>query len=184
MSEGKAEILRSDLEVEGYRLKNFINLTEEELEMVRKWRNHPDIKRWMYHQHEISEEEHRSFVESLRKSFQNAYWLVKGDERYVGVLYFNRINLEQRHTYFGIYANPYDRIPGAGRILGNLVIKLAFDMLDLHTLKLEVLEDNEKAIRLYANLGFKEEGRLKEFVIRNGRWIDVIVMGVINPNHK
>ncbi len=185
MSEDRIErFLHSDLEIEKYKLLNFINLSGKDIEMIRMWRNHPDVRIWMYSQHEIEEKEHISFIESLKKSYGNAYWLVKSESDYLGVLYLNRINLRHKHAYMGLYANPFQKTSGAGKILGRLVIRLAFDILDLHTLKLEVMEDNERAIKLYTKLGFKEEGRLKEFINRNGRWIDVIVMGIINPKHE
>ncbi|MDW8097566.1 MAG: GNAT family N-acetyltransferase, partial [Aquificaceae bacterium] len=56
---------------------------------------------------------------------------------------------------------------------------LAFEVAKLHTLKLEVIEDNERAISFYKRMGFVEEGRLREFVFKEGRWKDVIVMGMV-----
>ncbi len=174
-------ILRSDLLLDGYELLNFINLKEKELETIRNWRNHPNVRKWMYSQHEISKEEHRKFVESLKKSTQSVYWMIRMADKHVGVLYLNRVNFEQRHAYFGIYANPFNKIPGAGSVLCKLAIKLVFKILSFHTLKLEVMEDNEKAINLYKKFGFREEGRLREFVRRGGKWIDVVIMGMVNP---
>ena len=44
---------------------------------------------------------------------------------------------------------------------------------------LRVLAYNELAIRLYRRLGFKEEGRLRAQVWREGAWHDVLVMGLL-----
>jgi UDP-4-amino-4,6-dideoxy-N-acetyl-beta-L-altrosamine N-acetyltransferase len=41
------------------------------------------------------------------------------------------------------------------------------------------METNERAINFYRKTGFSEEGRLKEFVFKDGKWLDVIVMGII-----
>ncbi len=180
MLEDKVSILHSDIDFEPYQLKNFVNLSEHELDMVRTWRNHPDVRKWMFSQHEISQEEHRAFVENLKNSYKDAYWMVIRESVYIGVVYLNRINFKHKHAYLGIYANPLNKVPEAGRILIDLVTRLSFDLLNLHTLKLEVMEDNHRAIKLYARAKFKEEGRLKEFVYRNGKWIDVVVMGIIN----
>ncbi len=185
MSEDRIKrFLHSDLEIEEYKLLNFVNLSNEDIEMIRVWRNHPNVRTWMYSQHKIGKEEHISFVEHLKKSYDSAYWLAESESNHLGVLYLNRINLRHKHAYMGLYTNPFQKVSGVGKILGRLVIRLAFDILDLHTLKLEVMEDNERAIKLYTKLGFKEEGKLKEFVNRDGKWIDVIVMGIINPKHK
>ena len=38
---------------ENIQLINFIELSEEEKEMVLKWRNDSEIRKWMYNQEEI-----------------------------------------------------------------------------------------------------------------------------------
>jgi UDP-4-amino-4,6-dideoxy-N-acetyl-beta-L-altrosamine N-acetyltransferase len=56
--------------------------------------------------------------------------------------------------------------------------------LKLHTLKLEVLENNERAINFFKKLGFKEEGRLREFVFKEDIWYDAIIMGITEKEYK
>ncbi|MFN3264087.1 MAG: UDP-4-amino-4,6-dideoxy-N-acetyl-beta-L-altrosamine N-acetyltransferase, partial [Aquificaceae bacterium] len=176
-----SESLRRDIELGKVLLKNFVNLTEEEREMVRRWRNHPEVRRWMYTDHEISVEEHKEFVENLKRDKRNFYYLVCSEGKLIGVIYLNKVDLHNRNAYFGIYANPEEKIHGAGLILERSAISLAFEVAGLHTLKLEVIEDNERATNFYKRMGFVEEGRLREFVFKDGRWKDVIVMGMINP---
>jgi UDP-4-amino-4,6-dideoxy-N-acetyl-beta-L-altrosamine N-acetyltransferase len=165
--------------IENVELVNFVNLDKELLEMVRRWRNHENVRKWMYTDHMISRDEHLRFVRRLKSDKKNFYWLAvdKLKNEPVGIIYLNRVDLRNRNAYLGIYANPERRIKGAGSILMMCIEKLAFEFAKLHTLKLEVMEGNEKAIKLYKRFGFKEEGRLKEFVFREGRWIDVIIMG-------
>jgi UDP-4-amino-4,6-dideoxy-N-acetyl-beta-L-altrosamine N-acetyltransferase len=57
---------------------------------------------------------------------------------------------------------------------------LAFDTVELHSLKLEVIEENERSVDFYMKIGFKEEGLLKEFVLKDGKWLNVIIMGILN----
>jgi len=47
--------------MENIQLLNFIDLELKEKEMILEWRNHPDIRKWMYNQDEIKFEEHLSF---------------------------------------------------------------------------------------------------------------------------
>lgn len=178
-----SENLRKNIELGEVLLKNFVNLSQEEKEMVRRWRNHPEVRKWMYTDHEISEEEHMEFLEKLKEDKKNFYYLVLKDGKAIGVLYLNRVDFRNRNAYFGIYANPEEKIHGAGLVLEKTAIKLAFEVTNLHTLKLEVIEDNEKAINFYKRMGFLEEGRLREFVFKDGRWKDVIVMGMIESSN-
>jgi RimJ/RimL family protein N-acetyltransferase len=42
--------------------------------------------------------------------------------------------------------------------------------------ELEVFASNEKAIHVYRKLGFKAVGRIPRRIMRNGKFIDIIVM--------
>lgn len=175
------EKLKENIAIDQTLLKNFINLDPVEKEMVRRWRNNPEVRKWMYNDHEISPEEHQNFIERLKTSKKEFYYLVYEKDKAVGVLTLTRLDLKNRNAYLGLYANPEERIAGAGMLIGKTALKLAFEMVSLHTLKLEVLEDNQKAIKLYKKLGFSEEGRLRQFIFKDAKWKDVIVMGIINP---
>jgi len=50
--------------------------------------------------------------------------------------------------------------------------------------KAEIIETNERAINFYKKSGFVKEGRLKEFVFKDGKWLDVIVMGIIRGSDE
>lgn len=176
--------LREDLEISGVTLLNFTNLDEKEKEMILRWRNSEEIRRWMFTDHIISLEEHLRFIDSLRNDNKNFYFLAKRASEYLGIISLTRVDLRNRNAYLGIYANPEKKIAGAGSMLGETLLKLAFDVVKLHTLKLEVFEDNERAIALYRKLGFSEEGRLREFVFRGGKWKDVIVMGITEEEYR
>ncbi len=181
MSDRHIELLHSDLKIDDLVLVNFVNASDKELDMVREWRNHPDVRVWMYNQNEISWEEHRGFVETLKSAKDRAYWIVKDADKYLGVIYLLNIRTLHGHAYAGLYSDPFKRHKSAGKQLMSAILKLSFDLLKLHTLKLEVFETNERAINLYKKFGFKEEGRLREFVKSNDGWIDVLIMGLVNP---
>ena len=48
---------------------------------------------------------------------------------------------------------------------------------EIRKLQLEVMVDNERAINLYRKFGFKIEGRKEKAVFKNGKYIDLFVMG-------
>jgi len=177
-------LINKNLEIDNFTLINFINLNSLELEMVRRWRNSETIRKWMYNEHIISEEEHKKFINSLKNSKDKVYWLVKKEDLPIGTLSFVNINWYHRRAYFGMYANPENILPGIGRILDSIAKNVAFNILNLHTLKLEVIEDNKAVINLHKKSGFQEEGRLKDFVYKNGKWKDVIIMGMVNPTEQ
>jgi UDP-4-amino-4,6-dideoxy-N-acetyl-beta-L-altrosamine N-acetyltransferase len=163
------------------KLVNFVSLSEDEREMVRRWRNHDSIRPLMYQDHIISREEHAAFLSALESDRRNLYWLVS-DTGPLGVVSLNRIDWRNRHAWLGIYADPARAGRGSGKRLMEALSHVAFDLLGMHTLKLEVLEGNDRALRFYEFAGFREEGRLKEYVLRDGTWHNMIIMGIVRSS--
>ncbi len=172
--------LKSDFELGGFKIVNFVNLTFEEKEIVRNCRNNENIRKMMFSDSIISSEEHSNFINKLRKDNNNFYWIVKKGNEFIGTISMNRVDMINKNAYIGIYTNPDYKLPGAGSILIKCLKKLAFGEANLHTLKLEVIDKNERAINFYKKSGFIDEGRLKEIVFRENRWYDVIIMGTMN----
>ena len=158
--------LRKDFQFNGNVLINFVNLTDREKEMVRVWRNDESIRRWMYTRHVIDKKEHSDFIERLRSEDRNFYWLLKDRQsEYIGVIDLKKENKADRQAYLGIYKRPDCKMLGAGDVLMKNLKMLAFDIADLQVLKLEVSDDNERAIKFYKRMGFQEEGRRNEFIV-------------------
>ncbi|MEM2618813.1 MAG: UDP-4-amino-4,6-dideoxy-N-acetyl-beta-L-altrosamine N-acetyltransferase [Candidatus Hadarchaeales archaeon] len=176
--------LQRNFKIDEIELINFVNLNKNERNIVLRMRNHEEVRKWMYNDKIIPLEEHYRFIRSLKKDSKNFYFLVRRQNRPIGVVCLTGVDLRNRSGYLGLYANPFSRGGKVGRILGSTLLKLAFDVAKLHTLKLEVIEDNERAIHLYKKLGFVEEGRLREFVFRDGKWKDVIVMGMTKEEYR
>jgi UDP-4-amino-4,6-dideoxy-N-acetyl-beta-L-altrosamine N-acetyltransferase len=170
--------LRQDFTIDKLKVKNFVTLSSDDIEYVRSFRNHDEIRKWMYSDDIISLQDHINFINSLKENNRNYYWLVKMEEKYIGVVSLNRIDFKHRNAYLGIYANPFLASGGKGELLIKCIKKLAFDFANLHTLKIEVMDTNEKAMNFYKKVGFSEEGRLKEFVYKDGKWHDMIIMGI------
>ena len=55
-------------------LKFYRFKTRKKKEMILKWRNHPDIRKWMYNQDEIKFEEHLNFIDSLKLRKDKLYF--------------------------------------------------------------------------------------------------------------
>lgn len=172
--------LRKNISFGEILIKNFINLDKNEKEMVRRWRNNNSIRKWCYQDHIISSNEQKKFLKNLEEDNNNFYWLIKKKNEYIGVISINRVDLENGNAYLGIYSQP--NLKGAGKILMGCIKKIAFDIAQLHTLKLEVIEDNKSALNFYERSGFKKEGKLKDFIFKNGKYKDVVIMGLVKKN--
>ena len=175
--------LRKDYIIEDVCLINFVNLSLEEKKMILGWRNHDMVRIWMYSSHIISFEEHLSFIEGLKNDNKNFYWLVRDKAGLdLGVVYLNNVDLNNKNAYLGIYANPNNEKLKVGKILIESLKVLAFKIWNLHTLKLEVVNLNKRAIRFYKNAGFEKEGILREFLYIDSMWHNIEIMGIINSS--
>ena len=74
------------------------------------------------------------------------------------MVYFTKIDGINRESYFGLYANPFERMAGTGQTLGEVCLKYILDLLNLNKIKLEVFSDNVRALNLYKKYNFKDTG--------------------------
>jgi UDP-4-amino-4,6-dideoxy-N-acetyl-beta-L-altrosamine N-acetyltransferase len=58
-------------------LIDFVDLAQKEALMILGWRNHENIKKWMYSQDVISAEAHLNFIDELQFSKYQQYMVVK-----------------------------------------------------------------------------------------------------------
>ncbi|HEC2815902.1 UDP-4-amino-4,6-dideoxy-N-acetyl-beta-L-altrosamine N-acetyltransferase [Campylobacter jejuni] len=126
------------------KLKNFIELNSQEIDLIFKWRNDIYISQFMKTK-QIDFEEHLRFIKSLHQDSSKKYFLVFQDEQIIGVIDF--INIAAKSCEFGLYAKP--NLKGVGQILMNEIIKYAFEILKVDTLKAYVFKNNHKALKLY-----------------------------------
>jgi UDP-4-amino-4,6-dideoxy-N-acetyl-beta-L-altrosamine N-acetyltransferase len=173
--------LRKNIQIDNAFLLSFANMNTEEKEMVRSWRNHKSIRAWMYHDHIISREEHAAYLEKLNRDDKSFSWIVKKSNNLnIGVIAITRFDYTNKNALLGVYACPDNKAETDSRLLIDCLKHIAFKICDLHTLKLELLDNNIRALKYYKKAGFSEEGRLREFIYKDGRWHDVIIMGAIN----
>lgn len=180
---GQLEHLKNNIDFEDSFFKNFINLTREELEIVLKWRNCGSIRKCMHNNSPIAIEEHLKFVENLKTDNKNFYYLCSIKDTPAGVVYISNLDTRNKWAYWGIYKRPDKVMPRASHLIRNGILKIAFEYLELNTLKLEVFEGNETAIRFNRMSGFNEEGRLRKFIVRGTKVLDAIVMGMLKEEY-
>ncbi len=70
---------------------------------------------------------------------------------------------------------------GVGRALMNACLDFADRWANYARVELTVHADNARAIKLYESLGFRHEGRLRDFSFREGGYVDALFMGRLAP---
>lgn len=103
----------------------------------------------------------------------------------IGVAGLHRIDHKNRHGLFGIFiGSAASRGKGHGTEATAMVVRYAFDTLNLNRVWLNVYEDNKAGIRAYEKVGFRKEGVLRQDSYRRGRYWNTIVMGIVRADRK
>ncbi|MEN8303503.1 MAG: UDP-4-amino-4,6-dideoxy-N-acetyl-beta-L-altrosamine N-acetyltransferase [Campylobacterota bacterium] len=155
-------------------LINFVDLSIEEKKMVLSWRNHPNVKQWMYNSADILIEDHLAYIETLKNCTDKLYFLVKQKNDYIGVIDFTNIDKVNKSSEFGLYAN--SELKGMGEVLLNSICEYGFGNLNINTLIAEAFAKNKKANSLYKRFSFKET---KKKIVNNK---EVICMELKNED--
>ncbi|TVR77629.1 MAG: GNAT family N-acetyltransferase, partial [Chitinophagaceae bacterium] len=79
-------------------------MDSEEVSLVWRWRNNPDIRKWSYTTKENSLDDHINFIESLRSGNYKKYFLVQRSGTPVAV--FSLVNIKKKTAELGLYIGP------------------------------------------------------------------------------
>jgi UDP-4-amino-4,6-dideoxy-N-acetyl-beta-L-altrosamine N-acetyltransferase len=148
-----------------------------DLERVLRWRNHPEVRRYMYTQQEISLDEHRKWFERTLQDKKKHLLIYESGGEPLGFL--NIGELARGHIAdWGFYVAP-DAPKGTGRQLGTAGVRHAFEDLQLHKLCGQALAFNERSVRFHQSLGFRQEGVLRDQHFDGERYHDVVCFGLL-----
>ena len=145
---------------------------------VRELRNHRDVKRYMYSDHDISEEEHRNWLRSLAGNSRQHVFVIKTDDRLAGVVSLSAINSVHRTADWAFYLDPGLQGKGLGSLVEFWLLDHAFNEAGLEKLNCEVLASNPAVIKMHQKFGFQVEGVRRQNIIKDGQRVDVVLLGI------
>lgn len=154
------------------------HMVHADLERVLAWRNHPDVRRFMYTQHEITLDEHQRWFERTLPDPKKHLLVFEVNQQPQGFVNFSEVE-NGGIADWGFYAAP-DASKGSGRQLGRAALNHAFTQLKLHKVCGEALAYNERSIQFHQSLGFKQEGILRDQHFDGERYHNVISMGLLS----
>jgi RimJ/RimL family protein N-acetyltransferase len=117
-----------------------------------------------------------------RATATTAPFAVTVDDELVGSGALWGIDSHNRRAHLGITLGPDDRGKGYGSDTCRVLLRYAFVDRGLHRVQLEVLADNEAAVRAYLAAGFREDGRMRESAWVVGRYVDELHMSVLSTD--
>lgn len=166
-----------ELELAQLSSQSIRKMTQADLEMVLAWRNHINVRRFMYTQNEISMTEHSRWFECANIDTKRHLLVYQMGDQPLGFINLHEISAGGIANW-GFYVAP-NAPRGTGSALGCTVLKYAFHTLNLHKLCGQVIEFNDRSIRLHLKLGFSKEGILRKHHFDGQIYHDVWCFGLI-----
>lgn len=152
-------------------------VSPDDLPLILEWRNHPEIRRFMFTQHEISLDEHQNWFMKSSKDFTRLFYIVEEAQQPIGYVQFNNV-ARGGVADWGFYVRP-GAPRGTGRKMGVTALCHAFEVLDLHKVCAQAIESNSASIAFHKRLGFFQEGALREQQYINGVYHTVFCFGLL-----
>lgn len=150
----------------------------DDLTCMLAWRNHPDVRRYMITQHEISEEEHELWFARTSLDASRRLLIVEQDREPIGFVQFSEA-FTGGVSDWGFYAVPGSS-KGTGTKLAVTALSYAFETLKVHKVCGQALDFNESSISFHLALGFKQEGVLRSQQLISDRYHDLVCFGLLN----
>ena len=162
-------------------------LTEADIPKTLVWNNQDDIKElYAGHPFPINLEMEKEWFDKITRS--NIPITVFGielvdEKRLIGLSFLKNINFIHRKAEFAIFIGEVEaRGKGYSKDATIQTLNFGFKDLGLNRIFLNVLITNDKAIKLYENVGFVKEGVLRNSTFKRGVFLDEFVMGILSSD--
>lgn len=157
-------------------------MLETDLKQVLEWRNHPEIRRYMYTQHKITLDEHTSWYKRASNNLDHYLLIFELDNIPTGFININKLTSGDIADW-GFYVAP-NSAKGVGKKLGITVLNYAFEVLKLHKICGQALAYNIPSVKFHVGLGFTQEGLLRDQHFDGQYYNDVIHFGLLANEWK
>lgn len=152
-------------------------MNQADMDQVLAWRNHPEVRRFMYSQLEISAEEHAQWFARASQDPERHLLMFEINKSPLGFINIHLI-ASGGIADWGFYVAP-DAAKGTGRSLGQAALRYAFEAAGVNKLCGQALASNERSIRFHLNLGFQREGILRQQRFDGQQYHDVFCFGML-----
>lgn len=151
-------------------------------EYIVKWRNDPQISRLLFSSNSITMQSHSSWLEKYKSSDNRKEFVIYIIQKNIpiGTIGISAIDNENRKAEYGIIIGEAEYTgKGYAKEASQLILKYAFEKLNLNKVFLKVFEDNTRAICMYKTLGFGVDGILRQDILKDGVYRNVIEMSIL-----
>lgn len=149
-------------------------ITEEDLDLIRTWRNGDNTRKWFKYNQKIHKRDQKKWYDSYRNNDDDVYFIIetKEENKPVGTIGF-LVDGDLEAEVGRVMVGEEYRGAGYGLKALKLLLSYLFDDLGFLSIFLEVYKKNFKAINIYENCGFRI---VEEFTYEKQDMIKMIVL--------
>lgn len=161
-------------------------IRRSDIDYFLKWFNDPEVIQYVSMYLPMTEMAEEKYIEELggARASTNATMVIEAIEadttKPIGTSGLHGINNKDHNAGFGIAIGDKDYwSKGLGTAACRLLLNYGFEQLNLHRIGSSVISFNERSIRMHLSVGFKEEGRQREAMFKNGKYHDLVMFGIL-----
>ena len=157
-------------------------------EIIVAWRNEPWAKTYFFEEEPVSLDSHLVWYDKVAQDASQRYYMIDAliqagttDSQLnppllIGTTSLLHMDWRNRTAEYGrlMLGRPDYRGGGYGKEAECLLMDYAFNHLNLNKVWGDVIVGNEVVLNLHRQMGFREEGLLRQQVFKNGRYLDLV----------
>ncbi len=184
-TEKKRQIKNKVVFLKGKRI-NLRPVEKEDVPDLERWINDEEVRRNLLVFLPMNKTDEEAWVVNLSKNKgTDILMIIVAKNKSIGSVGINKISLNNRTAEIGInIGEKHCWNKGYGTEAIMLLLRYAFNTLNLRKICLEVLAFNKRAIACYKKCGFEEEGLLKKQFFRDGVYHDAVLMAIFAAHWK
>ena len=141
----------------------------EDTQGMQEWMTDQECKKWFQFPQEYALKENiEKFIGSASvelKDGASIHWAISSlEDEYLGTISLKDVDIRVGKAEYAIALRNKVRGKGIGQQATNLILDKAFHEYHLNKVYLNVISNNEKAIRMYEKCGFHHEGEFKNHI--------------------
>ena len=156
------------------------------------WRNNPEIYKWCRQVDVLHPEPHKRWYDNQQLDPTVSMYMIEASvgidfnsrEKIipVGVCGLTGIDLINRRAEFSLYIAPDSQGCGFGEMALRALVAKGFKAYGLNCIWGEAFDGNP-AIKMFNRVGFKEEGKRREFYFRDGKFVDAVLFSLLRSEY-
>lgn len=165
----------------------FLSLSQKkDLYLYNNWLNDFEINLTFGRSHiAFNDEKQEKYIEDYNNSNDKFFFVIvkKGEtfesDQAIGIGLLYDVDFVHGKATLGLLLDKSFQSKGYGKESANLLLKFAFNILNLNNIMLYAIDFNEKVIDMYKKIGFKTIGRRREAYPINNNVYDEIYMDIL-----